>query len=248
MKFAALFLLAIPAFSAEIVPLYGHIPGGGFRLPIPDAQIDWKETAIKVVSKDVEMPAARLQDLWANKNGKGETDFNFQTPIPQELKDRRHYVISEWGLTPLRVRNLVGTIRYSFDPVGTKPELKKVAFGGSAIFDTIPEDEYVEGAFAWIADAPVTSESVDLPENSLKIVPDGAATLITYTSGSTARTARITVPVTPETRSTALRTVGEERYIFLQWERGSCQYTFTLLKLTATGMDEAASNLYGCEY
>ena len=114
--------------------------------------------------------------------------------------------------------------------------------------DTIPEDEYVEGAFAWIADAPVTSESVDLPENSLKIVPDGAATLITFTSGSTARTARITAPVTSQTRSTALLTIGEERYIFLQWERGSCQYMFTLLKLTATGMEEAASNLYGCEY
>jgi hypothetical protein len=245
MKLLALALLASPMFAADIASVYGHIPGGGFRLPIPDSQINWKDAAIRAVGKDVEKPEARLFDLWANKDNLGNTEFNFQAPIPQQIKDRRHYVISQWGLTPLRVRNLVGSIRYNFDPVGTKPEIKKIAFSGNAIFDTIPEDEYVEGAFAWIADAPVTSEAVDILESQLTIVADGPATRVTYSG----QTARITSPATSKTEAAALVTIGAERYVFLQWkqERDSCRFLFTLLKLTATGMEEAASTVYGCE-
>jgi hypothetical protein len=249
MKLAALLFLVAPVFAADIVSAYGHLPGGGFRIPIPDSQINWKETAIRVVGKDVEKPTTRLQDLWANKDGIGNTDFNFQVPIPQQLKDRKYYVISQYGLTPLRIRNVVGAIRYNFDPLGTKPEIKKIAFGGNAIFDTIPEDEYVEGAFALITDAAVTSEAVDLPESALTISPEGNATRITLTLSGTRRTARITSPATSKTEAVAVITVGTEPYLFLQWtqERNSCQFTFTLLKLTPTGMEEAGSTAYGCE-
>ena len=248
MRLVAILLLACPAFAADIVNAYGHIPGGGFRMAIPNTQIPWKDTAIRIVGKDVENPESRIRDLWQNKNSFGDIDYNFQVPIPQDFKDRRHYVISQWGLTPLRARNIVGTVRYNFDPNGTKPELKKVDFGGSAIFDLIPEDEYVEGAFVWIAETPVKSEAVDIPEDALKIVPNGQATTITYTANGKPLTARITSPATSKTEAAALVTIESDRYIFLQWtpDRNGCQYMSTLLKLTATGMEEAASNVYGC--
>jgi len=246
MKLLALALLASSAFAADIVSAFGHIPGGGFRMAIPESTINWKDTAIRVVGKDVEKPTGRLQDLWQNKDSVGNTDFNFQVPVPQQFKDHRYYVISQYGLTPLRVRNLVGAIRYNFDPDGSKPEIKKVAFSGYAIFDTIPEDEYVEGAFIWAADAPVTSEAVDVPDTALSIA---ATTRVTYTSDGTARTATLKTPATSKTNGAALITIGAEKYLFLQWrpERNSCQYMFTLFKLTATAMEEAASTVYGCE-
>jgi len=245
MKLVALALLACPLFAADLVSAYAHIPGGGYRVPLSDEQIHWKDTALRVVGKDVETPGDRLQDLWANKDSLGNTDFNFQVSVPQSLKDRRYYVISQWGLTPLRVRNVVGTIRYHFDPLGTKPEILKIAYDGHAIFDPIPEDEYVEGAFAWISDAPVTSEAVDIPPAALAVEPN----LLSYTLDGTKRSISLKSPSTSKTDAAALVTIGGERYVFLQWkpEGRSCEYTFTLLKLTATGMEEAASNAYGCE-
>lgn len=249
MKLLALALLASSAFAADIVSAFGHIPGGGFRMAIPDSQINWKDTAIRIVGKDVEKPTTRLQDLWQNKDSVGNTDFNFQVPVPQQFKDRRYYVISQYGLTPLRTRNLVGTIRYNFDPDGNKPEIKKVAFGGNAIFDTIPEDEYVEGAFVWAADAPVTSEAVDVPETALSITPEAKTIRVTYTAEGTARSAALKTPATSKTDGAAQITIGAEKYLFLQWhpEGTSCEYMFTLFKLTATAMEETASTIYGCE-
>lgn len=245
MKLVALALFACPLFAADIVSAYGHIPGGGFRIPLPDTQMNWKATAIRLVGNDVEKPDARLQDLWANKDSLGNTDFNFQVPVPQTLKDSRYYVISQYGLTPLRIRNIVGAIRYNFDPLGTKPEILKIAFGGSAIFDTIPEDEYVEGAFAFVGDAAMKSEAVDIPATDLTIAPEG----VTYTLDGVKRSVSLKSHFTSRADGAALLTIGADRYVFLQWkpEGRSCEYTFTLLKLTATGMEEAASNAYGCE-
>jgi len=245
MKLAALLLLSVPLFAEDIVSLYGHIPGAAFRLPIPDSELNWRETAIRIVGKEVEKPDSRLQDLWANKDSAGNTDFNFQVPVPQAMKDRKYYAISQYGLTPLRAKGLVGGIRYNFDPFGTKPEIKKIAFGGNALFDTIPEDEYVEAAFALITDAAVISDAADVPEGALVVAPEG----ITYTLDGVKRSLLPKAPFTSMIEGAGLVTIAADRYLFIQWaqERGSCAYNFSLLKLTATGLDETASTIYGCE-
>lgn len=245
MKLLPLLLLTGPLFAADIVSLYGHVPQAAFRMPVPDRLINWREAAISRVGKDVEKPADRVQDLWANKDQLGNTEYNFQYPVPQTFKDRKYYAISQYGLTPLRVTSLVGAIGYSFDPLGTKPEIRKVTFVGNALFNTIPEDEYVEGAFALVTDSAVTSDAVDVPESALTIAPEG----ITYTLDGVKRSLRPKAPFTSKAEGAGLVTIGTDRYLFIQWtqERGSCAYNFSLLKLTAAGLEETGSTVYGCD-
>ena len=90
MKLLPLLLLLLSICAGEIVPAYGHIPGGGFRVPLPDSQIPWKDVALQVIGKDAATPSeTRITDLWQNKDNFGITEVNFQAPVPAAMKARR---------------------------------------------------------------------------------------------------------------------------------------------------------------
>lgn len=247
MKLLPLLLLA-SLCSGEIVPAYGHIPGGGFRVPLPDSQIPWKDIALQVVGKDAATPnETRLTDLWQNKDSFGITEVNFQAPVPAALKSRKFYVISDYGLTPLKIRNLVGGVRYGFDLEGEKAAvLKQVAFTGNAFFDNVPEDEYVEGAFVIDSDAEIKSEAKEVQPAAVTAAKDAETTKIAWNG----KTGTIKSATTSRPDAATDITIGNQQYLYLQWhpEGTSCEFIFTLLKVGATSLDEAASTVYGCDF
>jgi hypothetical protein len=248
MRILGLLLCLLPAWGAEIGPIYTHLPGGGYRLPLPESVVNWKALALQIVGKNVEKPeASRVIDYFQNKDSMGNTEVSFPAPVPQALKERTYYAISQWGLTKLRVRNMMGAVRYGFDPNGTKPVILRIAFTGQALFDPVPDDEVVEGAFVLTSNAAVTSDAVEIPEGAITIARESDGTRVTYTAEGVTRGLRITSPASARTEAAALVTIGGERYVFLQWAPMTCEYMFSLLKLTAAGMEEAASNAYGCE-
>ena len=232
----------------QIVPAYGHIPGGGFRVPLPEAQVPWKALALQVVGKDAATPSgSRLTDLWQNKDNFGIAEVNFPATVPAAMKARRYYVISADGLTALRVRNLFGSVRYGFDIESAKAEvLKQVAFTGNAIFDTVPEDEYVEGAFLIDSGAAITSTAAEVEPAAVTAAKNGDATKVTWDG----KTGTIKSPTTSRPDRAASLAIGSDKYLFLQWhpEGTSCEFIFTLLKVGAAGLNEAANTVYGCDF
>ena len=248
MKLLPLLLLAVSLCTGQIVPAYGHIPGGGFRVPLPEAQVPWKNIALQVVGKEAATPSgSRLTDLWQNKDNFGITEVNFQAPVPAAMKTRKFYVISADGLTPLRMRQLVGGVRYGFDIESQKAEvLKQVAFTGNAIFDTVPEDEYVEGAFMIESNTEIKGQATEVQPTAITSAKQGEATKITWSG----KTGLVKSPTTSRPDAAASLTIGTEKYLFLQWhpEGTSCEFIFTLLKIGATSLDEAANTVYGCDF
>ncbi len=248
MKPLPLLLLAVSLCAGQIVPAYGHIPGGGFRVPLPESQVAWKDIGLQILGKDAGTPTgSRLTDLWQNKDNFGITEVNFQAPVPAAMKSRKYYVISADGLTPLRVRGLVGGIRYGFDIESEKAEvLKQVAFTGNAIFDTVPEDEYVEGAFLIDSDAAITSTATEVQPTAITSAKEGEATKITWDG----KTGLVKSPTTSRPDLAASLAIGNEKYLFLQWhpEGTSCEFIFTLLKIGSASLDEAANTVYGCDF
>ena len=233
--------------AGEIVPAYGHIPAGGFRVPLPESQVPWKDLALRIIGKDAGTPSEdRLLDLWQNKAAFGITEANFQAPVPDAMKARKFYVISVDGLTPLRVRGLVGAVRYRFDPDALKPDLKEVVYGGNAIFDTVPEDEYVEGAFLIDSDAAITSSVKEVQPSAVTVTPSGQETKLAWDG----RTGTINSPTTSRPDYASDLTIGAERYLFLQWhpEGTSCEFIFTLLKAGVGTLQETMSTVYGCDF
>lgn len=240
-------LLAAPLWAADIVSAYGHIPGGGFRVPVPDSRIPWREMALKTVSLDVERPdAARLRDLYFQKDQFGNAELSFRVPVPTDMEQRRYYAVSDWGLTPLRIRGLVGAARYAFDPQSAAPVLLQVGFTGQLFFDNVPEDDYVEAGFVWASDHPVTSEVEEVEPRAIAVSGSGDTARVTWQD----RTASLRSPVTSRAETAALISAEGEKYLYIQWhpEGTSCEYMFTLLRLTATSLEETASTVYGCDY
>ncbi|MFM2123992.1 MAG: hypothetical protein RL328_443 [Acidobacteriota bacterium] len=248
MRTLPLLLLFASLCAGEIVPAYGHIPGGGFRVPLPDSQIPWKDVALQVIGKDAATPSeTRITDLWQNKDNFGITEVNFQAPVPAAMKTRKFYVISDGGLSPLKMRGLVGGIRYGFDIEGEKAAvLKQVAFTGNAMFDNVPEDEYVEGAFLIDSDTEIKSTAAEVQPSAVSVAKEGETTRIGWNGKSGA----IKSPTTSRPDAATAITIGNDQYLYLQWhpEGTSCEFIFTLLKANATGLQETANTVYGCDF
>jgi hypothetical protein len=247
MKLLPLLILAASMCAGEIVSAYGHIPGGGFRVPLPESQVPWKDLALRIVSKDVATPSeTRLTDLWQNKDSFGIAEISFQAPIPETMKSRKYFVISDWGVTPLRLRSMVGGVRYRFDPAGTRSDLKEVGFQGAAIFDNVPEDEYVEGAFVIDSDTNLSNEAKEIAPSAIAVTRESQdATRITWSG----KTGIIKSPATSRAEVASQFKIGNEDFLFLRWhpEGTSCEYIFTLLKIGASTLDETKNTVYGCD-
>jgi hypothetical protein len=245
-----LVFVLIPAHAADITSLYTHMAGGGFRLPLKEPQVSWRQLAMGALGKDVAKPeATRALDYFQNKDGAGVTEVNFPvSQVPTTLKDRRYYAVSIWGLTPLRLRMLMGAVRYGFDPKGLTSTIQRVGYSGDAIFDPVPEDGWVEAAFVVSSDAELKiEESLDIPADALVIKRVAKRTRITHKADGKSRSILLpeVAPIKPE--ATALVSIEGEKYIFIQWPANKCAYNFHLLKLGPTALTVAGKTSYGCE-
>ena len=169
---------------------------GTMNICTVDGRAGWEEwvvvdAAVKLLTKEesdtsqLEREAARIWSriMKCAEAGALATETTLELADPGGLAN----VLPNETLATLSEANfkLVGGIRYGFDIEGEKAAvLKQVAFTGNAMFDNVPEDEYVEGAFLIDSDTEIKSTAAEVQPSAVSVAKEGETTKIGWNGKS----------------------------------------------------------------
>ena len=216
--------------------------------------IDWKSLAPEWIRKvDIKKPSRDLiNKLKKIKDMFGNSEINYESPIPDKLQKQPHYLISTGGISKLKLRNLLGTARFRLNSKETG--ILELTFYGDLIAEPTEVMRSLEGGFIMVVneDCETNLSQFGAKERFTASLQDKMITYSYSKEGSKKLSLILHAGHPTEIKKAYHFSVKGSKYIFVRWgldpecNYGCCKFSYSLFRANKL-LEEIRWTRYGCD-